>query len=119
MVRLVAVVAVVATAGLVALFIRVAHHPPVSIAGLAFPPGIVIFTSTDCRRCKETLATVKGCGVPVREVTFELEPNLQEEAGIIGVPLTLVIDKSGMAVAQIAGRVRPQTLARAIRRADL
>lgn len=119
--RLLLVVGVLAAAGTVALLSRRgrAKHPPVVIAGLGLPPGIVVFTSTECSRCKEVLETAKRFAVPLREVTYELEPDLQERVGVVGVPLTLIIDRSGKLVAQLAGAVRPGVLGRAVARSGL
>jgi thioredoxin-like negative regulator of GroEL len=97
----------------------VTYHPPLDLAGASFQSGIVVFTSTECRRCKEVLAVAKATGAPLREVTYELEPALQEQLGVAGVPLTLVIDAKGQRVAQFAGPVRPQRLRRALRRAGI
>lgn len=95
------------------------YHPPVDIAGLGLPPGLVVFTSTNCRRCKDALAAARHVGVPMREVTYELESDLQQRAGVSGVPLTVVVDPSGRAVAQLAGPVRLRKLQRAVARAGL
>lgn len=114
-------IAVLVAAGVVAYLTRrrIPHHPPVVIAGLGLPSGIVVFTSTECQRCKETLAMAKSLGVPVREVTYELESDLQGRVGVVGVPLTLVINPSGQQVVQLAGRPRRGALRRAVRRAGL
>ena len=95
------------------------HHPLIRAAGLELPPGVVVFTSTKCSKCKDVIATVKALDVPLREVTYELEADLQERAGVSGVPLTVVIDHKGSLVAQYAGRVRPRALQRALARAQL
>ncbi len=118
-VRVLLVLLVVVIAGGVAFLSRrnTTYHPPVEIQGLGLPPGLVIFSSTDCHRCKEVLAVARLVEVPLREVTYELEPELQESAGVVGVPLTLAIDKSGRLVAQLAGVVRVGTLRRAATRA--
>ena len=92
-------------------------HPLIDIDGLGLPPGLVVFTSTDCHRCKEVLSVARAIDVPLREVTYELEPKLQERAGVAGVPLTLVIDKSGKLVTQIAGRLQTRNLRGAVARA--
>lgn len=89
-------------------------HPPVVIEGLGFGTGLVVFTSTECVRCKEALAAAKATGLPLREVTYELEPGLLERAGVTGVPLTLVIDVQGQLVSQIAG-VKHRALRKAAR----
>ena len=119
--RVLALIAVLAVAGVVALLSRRSrsHHPPVTISGLDLPTGIVVFTSTDCPRCHDVLEVAKTFDVPLREVTYELEGDLQRKAGVVGVPLTLVIAKSGLATAQIPGRVKRRDLARAIDRARL
>ena len=93
------------------------HHPPIDIAGLGLPAGVVVFTSTDCPRCRPVLASARASGAPMREVTYELEGELQRRAGVIGVPLTVVVDRSGQIVAQLAGRVSPSRMRRAVVRA--
>jgi hypothetical protein len=118
-VRLLVVAAVALIAAGVAVLARrkAIYHPPVDIAGLGLPAGLVVFTSTQCTRCKEVLAAAKSVNVPLREVTYELEPNLQERAGVVGVPLTLAIDESGNLVGQMAGVVGARSLRRAAARA--
>ncbi|MDJ0923849.1 MAG: hypothetical protein QNJ77_04735 [Acidimicrobiia bacterium] len=93
------------------------YHPPVDVAGLGLPAGIVVFTSTDCPRCKDVLAIARASGAPLREITYELEGDLQRRAGVIGVPLTVILDGSGTPVAQLAGQVRRRSLQRALRQA--
>jgi hypothetical protein len=117
--RVLLVVMVVAIAGGIAFLSRrnTSYHPPVEIRGLGLPPGLVVFSSTDCQRCKKVLAAARLVEAPLREVTYELEPQLQESVGVVGVPLTLAIDKSGQLVAQLAGVVRVGTLRRAATRA--
>lgn len=95
------------------------YHPPIDIVGLDLPPGVVVFTSTDCPRCKPVLAAVRATGVPVREVTYELEGELQRRAGVVGVPLTIVVDHSGKIVTQMAGGVSSSQFRRAVARAEL
>jgi hypothetical protein len=107
-----ALLGVAAAAGAAARRFR-PQHPPIDIAGLGLPAGITVFTSTDCPRCKPVLASARASGVPVREVTYELEGDLQRRAGVIGVPLTVVVDRSGRVVAQLAGRVSARRLRRA------
>jgi hypothetical protein len=120
MIRILIVVGVVAVAALVAYVARrtgSSHHPPVTVAGLGLPPGLVVFTSTACSRCREALTVARKLDAPLREVTYELEPDLQKRAGVVGVPLTLVVDRSGELIAQFAGRLRFGPLRRAVRRA--
>lgn len=118
-VRVLLVLIVASVAGGVSLWFRrnAVYHPSVDVAGLGLPPGLVVFTSTECRRCKQVLAAARVIDVPLREVTYELEPELQERAGVVGVPLALVIDDSGRLIDQFAGVVRPGTLRRAVARA--
>jgi hypothetical protein len=115
--RLVLVAVVVGAATVAALIARrtAVTHPPVSIDGLGLGPGLVVFTSTDCARCRQALGLAKATGLPLREVTYELEPALLERAGVIGVPLTLVVAADGRLVGQVAG-VKRRALQRTIRR---
>lgn len=119
--RLLLITAVILVAAGLGLLARrkLSLHPPVDIAGVGFDPGLVVFTSTACRRCKEVLAAAKATGAPLREVTFELEAGIQEEVGVIGVPLTLVVDRSGQVSRQFAGLVNRRRLRRALRDAEL
>ncbi|MDJ0665368.1 MAG: hypothetical protein QNJ75_12525 [Acidimicrobiia bacterium] len=117
----VALVAVVIAAAALVAFVsrRRPHHPLINTTGLGFGPGIVVFTSTACRRCKLVLTAAKATGAPLREVTFELEPSVQERAGVTGVPLTVVVDAAGNATAQFAGLVGERRLRRALVAAGL
>lgn len=92
-------------------------HPLVDLSGLDLPNGLVIFTSTDCAKCKDALAALRSVGAPVREVAWELEPGLQQLAAVESVPLTVVRDEEGTTVAQFAGVPSPGRLRRAVRRA--
>lgn len=118
------VVLVLAVAGLaigVGLVARrkVAYHPPLDIPAGTFDPGLIVFTSTTCRRCKEALAVAKATGAPMREVTYEIEAGLQEELGVTGVPLTVIIDRFGKIDRQFAGVVSERRLRNALRRSHL
>ncbi len=121
MLRLGLVAAVLAGAAGVAFLARrnITYHAPVNIDGIGFEPGLVVFTSTECRRCKAVLAAAKAVGAPLREVTYELEARLQERIGVTGVPLTLVIDRSGDVSAQFAGLVGSKRMRRALTRAGI
>lgn len=98
---------------------RFSMHPELDLDGVEFSSGLVVFTSTECRRCRVVLAAAKSTGAPLREVTYEIEANLQEQLGVTGVPLTLVIDRAGKPVAQFAGLVSSRTLGRALHQAGL
>jgi len=119
--RLALVVGVLAIAALVAVISRhrVSYHNALDIEGAGFSPGLVVFTSTDCRRCKEALEVAKATGAPLREVTYELEAGLQERLGVTGVPLTVVVDSAGRSVAQFAGSLHPRRLRRALERSGV
>ena len=119
--RLALVVAVIVIAAVVAIVARRrgSYHHALDIEGAGFDPGLVIFTSTDCRRCKEVLEVAKATGAPLREVTYELEAGLQERLGVTGVPLTLVVDSTGKAAAQFAGSIHPRRLGRALARSGI
>jgi hypothetical protein len=120
-VRLILVVAVIAAAAAGGLLARrtSSGHPPVHIDGAGFSSGLVVFTSTECSKCKDVIAAAKATGAPLREVTYELEPGLQERVGVVGVPLTLVIDNTGLLSRQFAGSVGEQKLRRALDRAGV
>jgi hypothetical protein len=115
--RVALVAAVVAVAaGIAFLARRRPYHAPIDVAGAGFAPGLVVFTSTACQRCRLVLAAAKATGAPLREVTFEIEADLQQTLGVTGVPLTLVINEAGEVSAQFAGLVRSRQLRRALRR---
>lgn len=89
-------------------------HPRVELHGTGLPAGIVIFTSTECSSCKDALAEVRNAGVPLREVTWELERATFESVGVTAVPLTLVVDSAGTVLDQIVGVPRRRRLLRAV-----
>lgn len=74
------------------------QHPPVDLDGLGERPGVVVFTSTDCATCSQAMKVVGDGGAAVREVTWELEPQLFEEYRIEAVPLVAVIDGHGRSI---------------------
>lgn len=121
MLRLLLITAVILVAAGLGLLARrkLSYHPRVDITGAGFDPGLVVFTSTACRRCKEVLVAARATGAPLREVTYELEAGTLEEIGVIGVPLTLVVDRSGQVSRQFAGLVNRRQLRRALRDAHL
>ncbi len=108
----VAVIAVVAA--LVARRLAVPRHPPLRSAGVALPPGLVVFTATTCDRCREALTVARATGVPLREITYELEGQMFASLGVDGVPLTLVVDQEGNARRLLAGVPARRTLRRAL-----
>jgi len=120
--RALAAAAIIATAagiGLLAARWSRPSHPALDLSGLGLPPGIVLFTSTGCATCREARACAEGVGLPIREVTHELEPGLFERAGVEAVPLTAVVDRDGRVLAQFAGAPRRRALARAAAAARL
>jgi hypothetical protein len=102
---LIVAAAVVAVVGLAAVTRRWQRpsHPVIDITGLDLPSGMVVFTSTECTRCKDTIAVLRGLDVPLREVTWELEPQLIEAAGVTAVPLTVFVSREGEVLDQIVG----------------
>jgi hypothetical protein len=90
-------------------------HRTIHTEGLSLPSGLVVFTSTDCADCGALMQMLRGTSVPIREVTYELEPGLFEQAGVDGVPLTVAIDDHGDVVGQAAGLPRRATLDKLIR----
>lgn len=106
LVRLLVAAGVVMLAIAVAAIARASRkpiHPTIQIGDLGDRPGVVLFTSTDCSSCKKAIAVLKELAVPFREVTHELEPRKLEEWGVVAVPLTVVLDADGSAVAVISG----------------
>lgn len=94
-------------------------HPPINIRGFAAEPGVVVFTSTDCSNCEEALAVVESLGVPLRQVTWELEPSVFEEVGVEAVPLTAVVNADQAVELLAAGVPRRASLRSAAQRAGL
>lgn len=90
------------------------RHPAVDVTSLELPSGLVVFTSTDCRDCSAVMGMVRNRGVPVREVTFELEPSTFEAAGVEGVPLIVGISSDGSQVGQLGGVPSERRLQRLI-----
>lgn len=95
------------------------RHPPIDLGELSATPGIVLFTSADCVNCAQARAVVESLGVPVREVTWELEPTVLERVGVEAVPLTAVVGGSGSVNWLGAGVPSERVLQRALRRAGV
>lgn len=112
---------VVVLVGLALLVARLAGrwqrpiHATPNLEGLELPAGLVVFTSTDCANCRAALAAASDTGVPIREVTYELEPGLFAKAGVEAVPLTVVVSEEGSVAATFAGVPGARGLRRALR----
>ena len=91
---LVLVLVVVAVARLVARWQK-PPHPPVDLDGIGERPGVIAFTSTDCTTCSEAMRVVDEAGTSVREITWELEPQLFDRYHVEAVPLIAVLDDMG------------------------
>ncbi|CAN5315398.1 hypothetical protein BH24ACT7_BH24ACT7_01500 [soil metagenome] len=76
---------------------------PIDLRGLGLPAGLVLFTSTDCTNCATVRTMMEAAGLRPREVTWELEPETMERAGVIVVPLTVVVDGDGVVHDRWAG----------------
>ena len=111
------VAAIAIAAGLLATRRRRSAQPPVRVDGLGFDSAIVVFTSTDCSRCRKTMSQLSVLDATVREVAYELEPGLFESAGVDGVPLVVVMTPDGARSSQFAGAVGDFRLNRALARA--
>lgn len=94
---LVLVVVVIVVVRLIARWAK-PPHPPIGLEGLGERPGVVVFTSTDCATCARAMEVVGDAGPAVREVTWELEPQLFEEYRVEAVPLVAVLDDKGRSV---------------------
>ncbi len=116
-VRLLVVGLVIVVAGAVVVAARrlaKPRHPPLAPGEVSFPPGLVVFTATTCDRCREALSVARATGLPLREVTHELEAGLFATFGVEGVPLTLVVDPEGIPRRLLAGVPARRALRRAL-----
>lgn len=122
-VRFVVLVAVIVTAVVIAAVmnrLRTPPHPTVRVdPSLGDRPGVVLFTSTRCTTCKDTIAFLEAQGVPFREVTEELEGTKFEDAGVVAVPVTAVLDASGATVQTFAGVPRKSSFRSALAKAGI
>ncbi len=120
--RLAAVVVVLVLARVAALvlarFLR-PKHPDVIVGEEGDRPGIILFTSTDCSACKETISRIEQSGISFREITHELEPQRFESWGISGVPLTVVLDSASVVVDMITGVPSQRRIRRAAHSAGI
>jgi len=110
------VVAAVAVTGMARRFQRPVH-PPVAAGELQPEGGIVFFSSTDCGTCGRARARLEELGVPVREVTWELEAAVFARLGVEAVPLTVVVAPDGRSTGTFAGVPSRRGLRRALGRA--
>ncbi|MCH7669808.1 MAG: hypothetical protein IIC71_11525 [Acidobacteria bacterium] len=94
----------------------------VTVDTTALPAGVVLFSSTECPRCKDVATVLRSLAIPLREITWELESGTLDTLGIDAVPLTLLIDKDARVVWQRGGRLSRwsiRSLERAARSCDL
>ena len=104
MTPLVSVIVVVVLAFVVVVVVRLIArwqkppHPPIDLDGIGERPGVIVFTSTDCTTCSEAMRVVDEVGPLVREVTWELEPQLFDRYHVEAVPLIAVLDDAGRSV---------------------
>lgn len=121
-VRLAVVAAIIVLAAVIAYLIgRFSRppHPRISVGDLGDRPGVILFTSTTCSTCKETIALYEHLGVPFREVTNELEPQRFVDGGIVAVPLTVVVDAGGTVIRTFSGSPRKRPLSAALSAAGI
>ena len=118
---LVVVIIVAAAAGLAYVISRYRRppHPTVQIGDVGDRPGVVLFTSTTCPTCKETIALLEDMGIAFREVTHDLESQRFETWGVVAVPVTVVIDERSQVVETFSGVPRRRALRRALSRAGI
>ena len=114
---IVGVAAIAIVAGLLETRRRGTAQAPVRVDGLGFDSAIVVFTSTDCSRCRRTMRQLSALGATVREVAHELEPGLFESVGVDGVPLVVIMTPDGNRSSQFGGAVSDFRLNRALARA--
>ncbi len=109
---LVVVVLAAAVAGLTFAANRFSQpqHDPISFGDVPVPPGVVLFSSTGCSRCKIVAADLRKLSVPLREFTYELESATLEELGVDAVPLTLLVAEDRRVLWQRAGKLSAKSL---------
>jgi len=110
-------IAAAVAVGMMATRSRRSAQPPVRVGRLGSDAAIIAFTSTDCSRCRSVMRLLSDFDVSVREITYELEPGLFDEAGVEGVPLVVVRRPDGSHSAQFGGVVGRWRLRRALVRA--
>lgn len=94
-------------------------HPDVHVGSGASFPGVVLFTSTTCTACTETIALLQSEGISYREITDELESHRFEEWGVVAVPLTVVLDAEGSVEATFSGVPKRRRLVSSLDRAGV
>ena len=94
-------------------------HPDIVVGDVGERPGVVMFTSTDCSTCKQTIERLKAAAIPFREVTHELEPARFETWEVMAVPLTVFLNESSEAVALLTGVPTKRAIVRAAARAGI
>ena len=120
--RLLVVVVLVLGAVVVAAVIsriRRPPHPDITVGDVGDRPGVVLFTSTTCPTCKQTIEVLEDMGVSFREVTHDLEAHRFETWGVVAVPVTVVVDGDSTVVDAFSGVPRRRSLHRALQRAGL
>lgn len=89
---------------------------PVDVSTLAAPSSAVVFTRDQCSNCARVLGLLEELGMKVRHIRIEDEQDVFERLGVTAVPLTVLTDRAGRAVAQFGGVPRSRVLRRAARR---
>lgn len=120
--RISIVIAVAFGAAAVAYLIRRMANPPhpdIRVGSGASFPGVVLFTSTTCTTCTETIALLQSEGIGYREITDELESHRFEEWGVVAVPLTVVLDAEGTVEATFSGVPKRRRLLSSLDRAGI
>lgn len=120
--RLLIVAGVIGLALIVAFLVRKLQHPThpdLRVGDVGDRPGVVLFTSTDCSKCKEVIAMLQAEMIPFREVTHDLEPQRFETWDVLAVPLTVVLDVDGDIVGTMSGVPRRRTLIRSVHKAGI
>lgn len=86
------------------------RHAAIALGDVSVPPGLVLFSSTECSTCKAVAADLRKIAVPLREITYELESATLSELGVDAVPLTLVVAEDQRILWQRAGRLSARSL---------
>ena len=90
---------------------------PIDVRELAAGRAAVVFTKDDCPTCDRTLQKLELLDIPIVRVRAEDRPDELESRHITGVPVTVVVDRTGQNRGQFRGLPPSVSLRRAVRRA--
>lgn len=80
---------------------RKAQVSPLDVSGIS--GGITLFSDVGCNNCDLVRAMLEETGHVFQEIGYETDPAAHTKVGITGVPLVVLIDKTGALRGRIAG----------------